>query len=205
LLAFHGHFNEAAAFGPLAKALAPGWRVIALDQRGHGESHHALSYGRDDYISDIAAFHRHLGLGPVAVAGHSLGGVNAYQYAARHPGLVTALVVEDIGAVVNCDLAFVEGLPRSAPTRPALMTAIGAAAPYLECSVRQSAHGWAYSFDLEDTACSEMALSGDHWDDWTKVKCPTLLIRGRRSDLLTAEHARDMGRPPGWPGRTGRV
>src|SRR5271154_5237627 len=34
LLAFHGHFNEAAAFAPLAEALAPRWRVIALDQRG---------------------------------------------------------------------------------------------------------------------------------------------------------------------------
>lgn len=192
LLAFHGHYNEASTFVPLAEALAPRWRVIALDQRGHGESDRAPSYERDDYVADIAAFQRHLGLGPVAVVGHSLGGVNAYQYAARHPGRVAALIVEDIGAVVNCDWTFTERLPRSAPSRQALITALGATAPYLECSVRRSGDGWGYSFDLEDTVWSQKALNGDHWDDWMSVRCPTLLVRGRRSDELAADHAGAM-------------
>lgn len=86
VLALHGHYNEAAAFAPLAAALSPDLRVLALDQRGHGESDRADSYGREDYVEDVAAFHDHLGLGPLPVVGHSLGGVNAYQYAARHPG-----------------------------------------------------------------------------------------------------------------------
>ena len=103
LLALHGHYNEASAFAPLAEALAPRWRVIALDQRGHGASDRAESYERDDYVADVAAFRRHLGIGPVAVLGHSVGGVNAYQYAGRHADRVTALIVEDIGAVVDCD------------------------------------------------------------------------------------------------------
>ncbi|OKI16434.1 hydrolase [Streptomyces sp. CB03911] len=192
LLAFHGHYNEASAFGPLAAALAPRWRVIALDQRGHGESDRAAGYERDDYVADIAAFHRHLDLGPVAVAGHSLGGLNAYQYAARHPGRVAALIVEDIGAVVDCDWSFTERLPRAAPSRQELIAALGAAAPYLECSVRRSGDGWDYSFDPEDTVRSQKALNGDHWADWTGVSCPTLLVRGRRSDELAADHARAM-------------
>ncbi|MFB7755650.1 alpha/beta fold hydrolase, partial [Streptomyces sp. NPDC056121] len=95
LLALHGHYNEASAFVPMAEALAPRWRVIALDQRGHGESDRAQRYERDDYVADVAAFHRRLGIGPVAVLGHSLGGVNAYQYAARQPDRVRALIVED--------------------------------------------------------------------------------------------------------------
>ncbi|MFI7133501.1 alpha/beta fold hydrolase [Nonomuraea sp. NPDC050153] len=45
-----------------------------LDQRGHGESDRATSYERNDYIADVVAFHRHLGVGPVPVLGHSLGG-----------------------------------------------------------------------------------------------------------------------------------
>ncbi|MGW6405479.1 alpha/beta fold hydrolase [Streptomyces sp. NPDC055134] len=192
LLAFHGHYNEASAFEMLAETLAPRWRVIALDQRGHGESDRASSYERDDYVADIEAFHRHLGLGRVFVLGHSLGGVNAYQYAARHPGQVTALVIEDIGAVVNADWTFTERLAPGASSRQELDTALGTTAPYLECSFRQFDHGWGYSFDLGHTVRSQKALNGDHWSDWLRVTCPTLLIRGIRSDELAADHARDM-------------
>lgn len=192
LLALHGHYNEASAFEPLAKALAPRWRVIALDQRGHGESDRAPSYERDDYTADVAAFHRHLGVGPLPVLGHSLGGVNAYQFAARHPDKVGALIVEDIGAVVKCDWSFTTRLPRWAPSREELTAALGATAPYLECSFRQTGRGWGFSFDIDDTVASQKALNGDHWDDWTAVSCPTLLIRGTRSDELAADHAREM-------------
>ncbi|WP_232265665.1 alpha/beta fold hydrolase [Streptomyces pactum] len=192
LLALHGHYNEASAFAPLAEALAPRWRVLALDQRGHGESDRARCYGRDGYVADVAAFHRHLGIGPVAVLGHSLGGVNAYQYAARWPERVRALIVEDIGAVVNSDWSFTLRLPRRAPSRQDLVTALGPVAPYLECSFRRSDDGWGFSFGIEHTVASQRALNGDHWPDWTAVACPTLLIRGTRSDELTAGHAAEM-------------
>lgn len=192
LLALHGHYNEASVFEPLARLLAPQWRVIALDQRGHGESDRAGRYARDDYVEDLAAFHRHLGVGPVAVLGHSLGGVNAYQYAARHPDQVCALIVEDIGAVVHSDWSFTLRLPRRAPSRQELVAALGATAPYLECSFRRADDGWRFSFDVEDTVASQKALNGEHWQDWTAVACPTLLIRGTRSDELAADHAREM-------------
>ncbi|MEU8209289.1 alpha/beta hydrolase [Micromonospora sp. NPDC049044] len=198
LLALHGHYNEASAFAPLAEALAPRWRVITLDQRGHGESDRAESYEREDYVADVAALHRHLKIGPAVVLGHSLGGVNAYQYASRHADRVTALVVEDIGAVVDCDWSFTTTLPRRASSREALASVLGTAAPYLECSVRQSTDGWGFSFDIDDTVASQKALNGDHWADWMAVTCPTLLIRGTRSDELTAAHAREMvARRPG--------
>jgi pimeloyl-ACP methyl ester carboxylesterase len=53
LIALHSHWMEGLTLGPLAEALAPRWRVIALDQRGHGHSDHAASYIRNDYLSDI--------------------------------------------------------------------------------------------------------------------------------------------------------
>ncbi|WP_338692699.1 alpha/beta hydrolase [Streptomyces sp. Q6] len=196
LLALHGHYNEAAAFASLAAAVAPQWRVIALDQRGHGESDRADHYERDGYIADLLAFHQHLDehldIGPVAVLGHSLGGVNAYQFAARHPDKVSALIVEDIGAVVDCDWSFTNRLPGVAPSREALTSALGVSAPYLECAFRQTDRGWGFSFDIADTVASQKALNGDHWDDWTSVMCPTLLVHGTRSDELTAAHAEDM-------------
>ncbi|MEX2981257.1 alpha/beta fold hydrolase [Streptomyces sp. C36] len=192
VLAFHGHYNEGSVFAPLAEALAPRWRVIALDQRGHGESDCAPSYQRDEYVADIAAFHRHLGLGPVPVLGHSLGGVNAYQYAVRHADQVTALIVEDIGAVVNADWSLATRLPRKAPSHQALASALGSLAPYLERSFRRLGDGWGYSFDIDHMVLSHKALTGDYWSDWESVTCPTLLIRGRDSVVLMQDHAREM-------------
>ncbi len=135
----------------------------------------------------------------MAVLGHSLGGVNAYQFAARHPDKVSTLIVEDIGAVVDCDWSFTTRLPGIVPSREALVAALGAAAPYFECSFRQSDQGWGFSFDIADTVASQKALNGDHWNDWISVTCPTLLIHGTHSDELAPEHAEDMAarRPDG--------
>jgi len=107
LVALHAHFMEAATFEPLASALAPAWRVLALDQRGHGHTDHAFTYNRADYMGDLEAFWGHLGLGQAVLWGNSLGGANAYQFAARHPGRVPGLVIEDIGPVIQVDLSFV--------------------------------------------------------------------------------------------------
>ena len=192
LIVLHGHFSEGADFGPLAERLGSRWRVLALDQRGHGESDRAVDYERSGYVSDIAAFLDHLGLAQVALLGHSLGGVNAYQFAARHPDRVTALIVEDIGAVCDIDLTFAKNLPDRVATRDELMGKLGRAAPYLERTFRQRAEGWGFSFDMPDTIRSQQALCGDHWDDWLAVRCPTLLVRGTRSDELPARHASDM-------------
>ncbi|WP_308431002.1 alpha/beta fold hydrolase [Streptomyces nojiriensis] len=193
LLALHGHFGEGAgAFERLARELGPAWRVIALDQRGHGRSDRAADYTRDGYVADAAALLEHLGLGPAVVLGHSLGGVNAYQLAARRPDLVRAVVVEDIGAVVGGDLSFVREWPRRAATRAGFLAGVGSAAPHLEGSLQEYPDGWGTAFEVEDMAESQRGLNGDHWGDWLGVRKPTLLVRGDRSGVLSAEHAREM-------------
>lgn len=84
LVALHGHMMEGVTFLPLMQILQSDYRVVALDQRGHGFSDHAASYTRDDYLCDIEALLQTLnGNMPVILLGHSLGGVNAYQFAAR--------------------------------------------------------------------------------------------------------------------------
>ncbi|MEV4947895.1 alpha/beta fold hydrolase [Streptomyces sp. NPDC053755] len=101
--------------------------MIALDQRGHGESDRAADYERSGHVGDITALLDHLGVAEVALLGHSLGGVNAYQFAARRPERVTALIVEDIGAVCDIDLSFARRLPDRVATREGLVEALGAA------------------------------------------------------------------------------
>ncbi len=188
LLALHGHFAAGHTFA----GLAPGRRLIAPDQRGHGESDPAPDYSRDGYVADAVALLDHLGLRRVAVLGHSLGGVTAYQLAARHPDRVSALVVEDIGAVVHGDLSFALQWPARAATRPALLAALGRSAPYLAGSMREDPDGWTLTFRPADMVASQQALNGDHWTDWLASTCPALLIRGARSDRLTRGHALEM-------------
>ncbi|WUA47761.1 alpha/beta hydrolase [Streptomyces sp. NBC_01367] len=193
LLALHGHFQEGAgAFEHLARELGPAWRVIALDQRGHGRSDRAGEYTRDGYVADAAALLEQLGLGPAVVLGHSLGGVTAYQLAARRPDLVRAVVVEDIGAVVDGDLSFAREWPRRAATRAGFLAGVGSSAPYLEGSLQEYPDGWGTAFEVEDMVESQRGLNGDHWGDWLGVRKPTLLVRGDRSGVLSAEHAREM-------------
>ncbi|MEU8893369.1 alpha/beta hydrolase [Streptomyces sp. NPDC048442] len=192
LLALHGHFGEGRTFTHLARELGDSWRVIALDQRGHGRSDRPSDFSRTGYVEDAAAALEHLGIDNTVVVGHSLGGVNAYQLAARHPGLVGALVVEDIGAEVDDDLSFSLSWPHRAPTRAALLEELGPSASYLTDAVREYADGWGLAFDPKDMNASQQQLNGDHWDDWLASDCPALLIRGSRSTVLSAGHAKDM-------------
>ncbi|MGW5126199.1 alpha/beta fold hydrolase [Streptomyces sp. NPDC004069] len=46
LLALHGHMSEGMSYADFAARLAPDWRVIAPDQRGHGDSDRAADYSR---------------------------------------------------------------------------------------------------------------------------------------------------------------
>ncbi|MGH3155866.1 MAG: alpha/beta fold hydrolase [Streptosporangiaceae bacterium] len=76
-------------------ALASSWHVYAPDLRGHGASDWAGSYTIEQLATDLAAFLDALELGHVALGGHSIGAPPAYLYAARHPGRVTHLILED--------------------------------------------------------------------------------------------------------------
>ncbi|WP_431947085.1 alpha/beta fold hydrolase [Actinacidiphila sp. bgisy167] len=192
LLALHGHFNEARTFTGLAHALAPAWRVVALDQRGHGFSDRPPDFSREGYVQDAAALIAHLGLRQVVVLGHSLGGVNAYQLAARHPDVVSALVIEDIGAEIDDDLSFCLAWPHRAPTRTALVEQLGAAVRYLTDAIREHPDGWGLAFRPQDMVTSVGQVNGNHWDDWLATECPALLVHGTRSDTLTLDHAQAM-------------
>ncbi|MFD1776583.1 alpha/beta fold hydrolase [Paenibacillus rhizophilus] len=88
MLALHGHMNEGLLAQGLAGALAGEYRVITLDQRGHGESGRPLSYDNDRYVDDVLALLDHLGIDHAALLGHSLGGVVAYRLAAGRNGCV---------------------------------------------------------------------------------------------------------------------
>ena len=184
LIALHAHWMEASTYAELAEALAPQWRVIALDQRGHGYSDHAPSYARKDYLEDLRALFDHLELSAAVMLGNSVGGVNAYQFAARYSGLVDALVIEDIGTIIDDDASFVLNWGGFYSTRAELAARVGARlTPYVSASFRETAGGWRVAFDPEDIVASQRALNGDHSPDWIASECPALVIRGAHSPV----------------------
>ena len=182
LVALHAHWMEGATYRRFAADLAPDWRVIAPDQRGHGYSDHPSTYRRDDYIADLLGLLDHLALERAVVLGNSLGGVNAYQFAARHPERVSGLIVEDIGAVINDDTTMALAWGGVFATRADLEAVVGERLmPALKPSVRETAQGWRMAFDPHDTVASQGELNGDHWGDWLASTCPALLVRGSES------------------------
>lgn len=196
IVALHGHLSEGASFAHLAQALGPDWRLTAPDQRGHGESDRAADYSREGYLTDIEALLDHLGLDRVVLLGHSLGAINAYQLAARHPERVTALVNVEGAASLGLEgpnpFAFLLNQPHRAPTREALLAGLGPAAPYVADRLREDADGtWRLPFHPRDMYQSEELVHGDHWADWTATGCPAQLIHGTRG-IIPAEQVRAM-------------
>jgi pimeloyl-ACP methyl ester carboxylesterase len=89
----HGIGDRREAYRFLVPRLAQaGYRVVAADLRGHGESSMGwASISRTDVAGDLLALIRHLG-GPAVIVGHSISGGAATIAAATEPGLISGIV-----------------------------------------------------------------------------------------------------------------
>ena len=98
LVLLHGVASNARIWLPVAPLLTPRFRVLAVDQRGHGQSDKPSSgYDFPSVVEDVREFVEALELELPVVAGHSWGGNVALEYAARHPEQVAGLVLVDGG------------------------------------------------------------------------------------------------------------
>src|SRR5687768_10375182 len=90
--AAHGHW-----FDYVAPGFTPDFHVLALDQRGHGDSQWASppAYAYSDYAADLDKVAAKLDLRDFVLIGHSMGGMVALVYAATYPGRMKRLVVVD--------------------------------------------------------------------------------------------------------------
>lgn len=94
LLMLHGFPEYGGAWAEVAAHL-PGWRCIAPDQRGYGQSWappEVAAYAARHLVADVIALIETLGA-PVPVLAHDWGAAVAYALAMRRPDLVSALVV----------------------------------------------------------------------------------------------------------------
>jgi pimeloyl-ACP methyl ester carboxylesterase len=83
--------NWSAAYGDLQAA---GYRVLAIDHRGHGRGLRPIERFRlSDCAADAAAVLRELGVAPATVVGYSMGGAIAQLVAREQPDVVRGLVL----------------------------------------------------------------------------------------------------------------
>ena len=101
LLLIHGLGSCVADWGPQIEYFSQGYRVIAFDLRGHGQSSKPQDgYSIERFARDTAALIEALETGPVHVAGISLGGMVAFQLAVDAPKLVKSLTIVNSGPAV---------------------------------------------------------------------------------------------------------
>jgi esterase len=208
----HGITGHARTWDDEAAALAARFRILALDQRGHGDSDPAPDgdYRTSTLAEDLAVFVDALALRSFRVVALSLGGRVAMAYAAHHPGRIERLVIVDIGPdIAAAGRARIGGALAATPEHFATLEQArawirAANVRYTERALQQRvAHGvratadggfsWKYDRAIRD------AIRAGRWEDpidlwpaWCALACPTLLIRGVDSDVLSAETAKQM-------------
>jgi pimeloyl-ACP methyl ester carboxylesterase len=89
----HAYTQHARTWDTVARGLSDRFRVMALDQRGHGESDHAADYHELRLVGDVASFADALGLDHFSIVGFSIGGNAAASYALLYPDRVQRLVL----------------------------------------------------------------------------------------------------------------
>ena len=206
IVLLHGNSANAWWWQPLADAMrATDFRLLALDQRGHGDSEWVRppAYGPLEYAHDLARFIAQYAPPRPFVVGHSMGGISALTFAAEYPGAARAIVAID-AAVTSNDrrnhyLRRLRGLPvinypdrETALARFRLMPKEGEIAPatlrtIAEKSLGRTSEGrWTMKFDRDSF------LGSDGIDVLVAIKTirdPLLLIRAEHSRIMTAEGA----------------
>lgn len=101
MLFMHGVGSSAEVWQPSAERFAAqGVRVVCIDLPGHGESSKEPGdYSLGSLASTVRDLIEHLGLGPVILVGHSLGGGIALQFLYQYPGYVAGLVLVSSGGL----------------------------------------------------------------------------------------------------------
>jgi pimeloyl-ACP methyl ester carboxylesterase len=208
----HGITGHARTWDDEARLLAGRYRVLVLDQRGHGDTDPAPDgdYSDDSLLGDLTAFADALGLRRCTLVALSLGGRVAINFAGTQPGRVERLVIVDIGPeIAPVGRARVGALMAGAPERfesvEDVITHMRANAPlYTEAMLRHRAQhavrplpggGFTWKYDRalrEAIRQGRMRVPADLWAQWRAITCPTLLVRGALSDILSDETAKRM-------------
>ncbi|MCB9389414.1 MAG: alpha/beta hydrolase [Acidimicrobiia bacterium] len=221
IIMLHGGGQTRHAWGGTAIALRnDGWNVFAYDQRGHGDSDWSPSgdYGMLAFSDDLMAVGEQLGASAPVTVGASLGGIATMVAAHRHPDLLAGAVLVDIAPRMEpTGLARIIGFMTAYPDGfDSLQDAADVIAGYtgrqrssnvdgLAKVLRQRDGRWVWHWDPRfisghgavvddrETAIEQAGKFNESLIEAARaLTCPTLLVRGQQSDLLSEQGAREL-------------
>ena len=197
----HGLTRNARDFDRLAAALAAtGYRVVCIDVVGRGASDDLRDpalYGYPQYLADMTVVLARLGAPQIDWIGTSMGGLIGIILAAQPQSPIRRLVLNDVGPFIPASamariahyiaaLAYIQTIYRNTgPCTPADYQAM------TDHSIVALPHG-GYRLRYDPAIAQNFAaIKGDVdlWGYYDAIPCPTLLLRGALSDVLTAETA----------------
>jgi pimeloyl-ACP methyl ester carboxylesterase len=202
LVLLHCGGGNASWWSHLAPTLARRFHVLALDFRGHGESDYPNELVVGAFSDDVEALLEHLGTPLVSLVGHSMGGHIALDHAARHESIASlaliditrgaerrsrratrlALTLRRTYATREEAIRRYQFVPRARHVSASLRASIAAA------SLRREPDGrFGYAFDRR-----WFSVPSRPKPDLGRIRCPTLLLRGCESELLTHEGAMEV-------------
>jgi pimeloyl-ACP methyl ester carboxylesterase len=219
VILLHGHGNEAHLWDDFVPCVTPHYRVIAVDQRGHGDSDWdpQARYDSDAMADDLEAITAALGIDRFVLIGFSMGGRVSMTFAARHPERLAGLVLVDIGPEIDMRGALRIGNEMAEQRAPVFtsveeysrMLSLNYPAGQPEALLRMAKYGLRQREDglyelkmdpklraerpSDDAArAKEEAQTEAHWKALATIPCPTLVVRGAASDILSPDVADRM-------------
>lgn len=216
LLCVHGLTRNARDFDRLAEAMSSHYRVICPDVVGRGRSgrlRNPAGYGIPQYVADMVTLIARLNVETVDWVGTSMGGLIGMALASQEGSPIRKLLLNDVGPVITVESlkrigSYVGTDPTWAGFDEALAFVKAVSAPFgalseaqwyalTESSVAQRADGrWGFVYDPQIAAPFKAAFGDqdiDLWPVYEQIACPTLVLRGADSDLLTRETWQAMG------------
>lgn len=200
LVLVHGVGMQAAAWGPQIQRFAGSFRVIAVDMPGHGQSTRLPGEpALTDYVAWMVAFITALDLGPVNLAGHSMGALISAGVAIERPDLVKRLAVIN-GVHKRTEAARTAVVSRS----DELVTGrLDVETPLqrwfceqsTEAALVEDVRSWLENVDMQGYAAAYRAFArGDvtYADRWNEVTCPALALTGADDGNSTPAMAETM-------------
>jgi pimeloyl-ACP methyl ester carboxylesterase len=220
LLMLHGFGNEAHVWDDLAPVLAPHYRVLALDQRGHGDSDGDPEgrYDHESMAKDVESVCAALGISRLVLCGHSMGGRVSMRFAGRNPEMLAGLVIVDAGP--ELDQRGVSRITTEAVRQEPVFDSVDQYAALLARNypaakpraiarmarneLRERPEGrfeLKLQLDMARLRASRTPEEAERqsqeetrilWEILEKLACPALVVRGAASDVLSPETADRM-------------
>ena len=217
LLCVHGLTRTGRDFDELARALCGQFRVVCPDVAGRGDSDRLpdpMFYAWPQYAGDLVTLIARLYVESVGWVGTSMGGLVGMALAAQKGTPVSRLVLNDAGPVISrVSLERIGAYLGKAPEFPTIEKAEeyirAVSVPFgphsdaqwrflTETWVRRNEDGtWRAHYDPRIAEPYRAAMTGkdtELWAVYDSVQCPTLLLRGEHSDLISRDTAAEMAR-----------